>query len=148
MYVYMYCLYEYASTSIYIYIYIYIYDVSTDILVNLLPALVLDCQPHHNILDLCAAPGYSTVTLVNRGSTFASRRSNFDLCLGGQREARESSLRKIQKLVPLFVRVKYLICGVLRWMCYGMHTRTIAVSLVAYLYCPKAGKKAQIQSVH
>jgi len=31
--------------------------------------------------------GFPTVNSVNRGCTFASRRSNFDFCLGGQRSS-------------------------------------------------------------
>ena len=32
--------------------------------VSMLPPLVLDVQPHHKVLDMCAAPGSKTAQLI------------------------------------------------------------------------------------
>jgi len=38
-------------------------------LVSMLPALLLGIEPHHNVLDLCAAPGSKTTQVFRRGET-------------------------------------------------------------------------------
>jgi len=51
----------------------------------LVPALELLQRIFSAILDKPNEPKVYTVTQVNRGSTFALRRSTLDFCLGGQR---------------------------------------------------------------
>ncbi len=39
-------------------------NISRQEAVSMIPPLVLDCKPHHRILDMCAAPGSKTAQLI------------------------------------------------------------------------------------
>ncbi len=39
-------------------------NISRQETVSMIPPLVLDVQPHHKVLDMCAAPGSKTAQLI------------------------------------------------------------------------------------
>ena len=45
-------------------IFTYIGNISRQETVSMIPPLVLDVQPHHKVLDMCAAPGSKTAQLI------------------------------------------------------------------------------------
>ncbi|KAJ1470408.1 hypothetical protein T484DRAFT_1847881 [Baffinella frigidus] len=64
-------------------------------MVSMLPALILGCEPHHNILDLCAAPGSKTTQLL--GLLPASREG---LLIANDPDDRSSKTTQLLGLLP------------------------------------------------